>query len=107
MAEYIERDAAIELLQGPITMSMCLSQDECLSKKGQRAIDLELIKSIPSADVQPVRHGHDTRASRYFHCSVCDYGVADVYEDGPTLVFERQKEWNYCPNCGCRMDLLI
>lgn len=47
-----------------------------------------------------VRHGFDTKESRYFHCSVCDYGASDVYEDGPTYCYEKQKEWSYCPNCG-------
>ena len=93
MAQYIERAKANESL---------------IYNTRLKGIDLEeavnAICSVPAADVAPVRHGYDTRASRYFHCSVCDYGVADVYEDGPTLVFERQKEWNYCPNCGAKMD---
>ena len=63
-----------------------------------------LREEIPAADVAPVRHGHDTNTSRYFHCSECDYGVSDVFEDGPTYCFEKQKSWNYCPNCGAKMD---
>ena len=54
MAEYIEREAAVELLSQPITMSLCLSLDECHHKIAQRRIDLDLIKSIPAADVRPV-----------------------------------------------------
>ena len=65
---------------------------------------IAMIEDFPAADVAPVRHGFDTKESRYFHCSECDYGVSDVFEDGPTLVFERQKEWRFCPNCGARVD---
>jgi hypothetical protein len=54
MAEYIEREKAIELLSEPITMSMCLSMDECHHKIAQRRIDLYLIENIPAADVRPV-----------------------------------------------------
>lgn len=90
MAEYIEREAAIDRLEKLFLL--------------QAATARAIIEAIPAADVVSVQHGYDTRGSRYFHCSVCDYGVADVYEDGPTLVFEKQKEWNYCPNCGAKMD---
>lgn len=97
MDEYIEREAAIELLQGPVTMSMCLSKDECISKNLQRGIDLVLIKAIPAADVAPVRHGRwmmeqpRTRHGHgYWNCSECNQ-----LELLPTP---------YCPNCGAKMD---
>lgn len=51
MAEYIDRDNAIELLSQPIVMSMCLSVDECHNKRAQRRIDRYLIENIPAADV--------------------------------------------------------
>ena len=64
----------------------------------------QIAHDMDAADVAPIRHGFDTNESRYFHCSECDYGVADVYEDGPIFVFEKQKEWRFCPNCGALMD---
>ena len=54
MSEYIERDAAIELLSQPITMSLCLAVDECHHKIAQQRIDRYLIENIPAADVRPV-----------------------------------------------------
>lgn len=51
---YIEKENAIDLLSMAITMSTCLSVSECEAKRLQQEIDLELIKSIPAADVQPV-----------------------------------------------------
>ena len=54
VTEYIEREAAIELLSQPITMSMCLSTEECHNKIAQQRIDRYLIENIPAADVRPV-----------------------------------------------------
>lgn len=54
------------------------------------------------ADVVEVRHGEDTGKCRIFQCSICGYGVDDIYQ---------ADEWNYpvgefnfCPNCGAKMD---
>lgn len=58
--------------------------------------------------IEPKR-GKCTDESRYFHCSVCDYGVQDVFEGSgkrgakTTYVFEKGGEWRYCPNCGAKM----
>ena len=56
---------------------------------------------LPSADVQPVRHGKwipkfngQFKGGAYWYdCSVCGRIVPDVRNGG----------WNYCPNCGARM----
>ena len=47
---------------------------------------------IPSADVQPVRHGRWVSHGWSTVCSEC----------GEDYAFAKR---NYCPNCGCRMDL--
>ena len=64
----------------------------------------EIIDDAPTVDA--VKHGHDTGKDRYFHCSVCGYGVSDVYESGISnvYIFEHGKSWRYCPNCGAKMD---
>ena len=59
------------------------------------AIDkmLELIDKEPSADVEPVRHGHWINDIGYagWTCSECgDH--------------EGNKTDKYCPNCGAKMD---
>ena len=100
MAEYIEREVAVELLSEPITMSMCFSIDDCMRKRAQRNIDLELIKDIPIADVEPVVHGRwisvGHKLSRI--CSVCDRDEPYKFADDNANVYD------YCPNCGARMD---
>ena len=81
MAEYIERELAIE----------ALSRGEGCGNVCRRAIE-----RILAADVATVRHGrwlpfHSTAAGDIQYCSACEIGCT----------------WkpNYCPNCGCKMDL--
>lgn len=54
--------------------------------------DVELIKALPTADVQPVRHGHwiyTPTSPLGFTCSECGKEMC---------------RFNYCPHCGVRMD---
>lgn len=59
----------------------------------------EMIKSLPAADVIPVRHGsiietiEDGRMKRVASCCGADFTEITCWM---TL--------NYCPNCGARMD---
>lgn len=54
------------------------------------------IENVPTADVEPVRHGRWE-----------DYYVGDRQEEGVicTVCKELCKcEFDYCPNCGAKMD---
>ena len=57
-----------------------------------------LIIEIPAADVQPVRHGRweNSKASFGEMCSECKF-IVWWDDDGP-------HKFNYCPNCGAKMD---
>ena len=64
---------------------------------------LKLIKSLPASDVVAVRHGRwiDVVGAGGmlgtfvgWKCTVCGYEITDRYG-----------QYNYCPNCGSRMDL--
>ena len=53
---------------------------------------------IYQTDVAPVRHGRWVKQDKYafgtfYDCSICDNRILDTGHS-----------WNYCPNCGCRMD---
>ena len=79
MAEYIEREAAIELLH--------YYTDEACS-----AIVADM-EALPAADVAPVVHGRWIASHDEFcACSICKY---------PVYVWWNQT--NYCPNCGAKM----
>ena len=83
MAEYIERELAIE----------ALSRGEGCGNVCRRAIE-----RILSADVVPVRHGRWIEQEKYtfgvmYDCSICGDRILD-----------NGRPWNYCPQCGARMD---
>jgi len=100
MNEYISRGAALEELNKPITMSVCLDKTDLAIKRMQRDRDAAMIRAIPAADVAPVVHGHWKVVQRHEHypsgksyeayyCSVC--GIRSI-EYG-----------QYCPHCGANM----
>lgn len=59
----------------------------------------DMLTHFPAADVVEVRHGRMVIEpdATVMHCNVC--GWAYQYYAG------LEEEWNYCPNCGSRMDL--
>ena len=59
---------------------------------------INLIINLPVADVTPVLHGRWIEQEKYtfgvmYDCSICGDRILD-----------NGHSWNYCPNCGCRMD---
>ena len=82
MAEYIERELAIE----------ALSRGDGCGNVCRRAIE-----RILAADVAPVRHGRWVEQDKYtfgvfYDCSICGNRILD-----------NGHSWNYCPNCGADM----
>ena len=49
-----------------------------------------MLMDVPSADVAPVRHGRWEEYGKTWWCSECG--------------FETGLRWDYCPDCGARMD---
>lgn len=82
MAEYIEREVLLEKMKNwheKISLVTC-------------------VNSIPAADVVPVRRGRWIEQEKYtfgvmYDCSICGNRILD-----------NEHSWNYCPNCGARMD---
>jgi NADH pyrophosphatase NudC (nudix superfamily) len=52
------------------------------------------LRDYPTADVEPVRHGHWIDNGDFVMCSCC----TEFY------VKRFNHHRNYCPNCGARMD---
>lgn len=79
MAEYIEREAALEA-----------------AKKSRLYFDIKpIINSIPAADVRPVVRGKWRPYSPLtdtYECDKCGYQVID-----------ESFRTNFCPNCGADM----
>ena len=86
MAEYIEREA-IKYEQwtvGPFYKPIMV-------------VRKKTIDNIPAADVAPVRHGRwEVEVGMNFfkerNCPVCKKRIESNF-------------WNFCPNCGTKMDL--
>lgn len=89
MTEYIDRNAAVGILEAMGNNAGCAFIEKRISVAAKR------IRIIPAADVAPVVHGrwvpfHSEAAGDIQHCSACEIGF-----DAKT---------NYCPHCGAKMD---
>lgn len=94
MAEYIEREKTVELLRS-------LGNREYRKEKGTIQDAIKMIsypEYTPTADVDPVVHGQWIEDHDYLKCPEC--GVMVKWD----FTFFDIGNWNYCPNCGAKMD---
>ena len=116
MAEYIERGAAIKCAEESYKMwclAMAAADGEREINKCYKMQDVckaigEVFKIIPAADVAPVVHGKWLNFYNDFSCAECDrcgttFEVTDNESD-EGLWNEFKLSYNYCPNCGAKMD---
>ena len=65
-----------------------------------RELIAQMIESAPT--VEP-KHGHWIEVQRIHekdHTAICECSLC-----GDTVwVYDGQRAWNYCPNCGAKMD---
>lgn len=95
MAEYIDREAAIDAITDLAGKAPTRSAYDAIWKSARA------LRKIPAADVAPVVHGRWLHSGYVDHlevvkCSECNheaFAIALYVCDG-----------NYCPNCGARMD---
>jgi rubrerythrin len=97
MAEYIEREAAIAAAFSATSLGNSAFRDVYDT--------VNRLRLIPTADVQPVRHGRWNEESpdcldgdSVYVCSVC--GETWTLIEGTPL----DNNMHYCPNCGAKMD---
>ena len=93
MADYIDKEAALSLVQPDAPEDEKAAITIATAKKLVRSI----IQRVPSADVAPVLHGLWLYGDYYDIgdvCSECDW---DSQMTHPS--------YRYCPNCGAKMDL--
>ena len=61
---------------------------------------IDILSDMPTVDAVEVVHGRWEKRTDVFgfvRCSNChDCNIYDDWADG--------KKWNYCPNCGAKMD---
>lgn len=85
MAEYINREEYCE--------NYCRCSKEFCERQSCP------IWKAPAADVEPVRHRHWIEDHDYLKCPECGVMVKRDF------TFFDIGDWNYCPNCGAKMDL--
>ena len=100
MAEYIDRDALMTALHsGNIDLGFVYKETYRKLREYSREVD-KVVKSIPTADVAPVRRAvwcpqpSDFEDCTLFACSNCGHLV---------LLSNEREELPYCGNCGARM----
>ena len=86
MDEYIEREAAIRVVNGQSSLTMT------------RSSLIDSISKLPAADVAPVVHGQWKPGNPI--CPVCG---EDKFKDLDADVW---CDWlpDFCPNCGAKID---
>lgn len=98
MAEYIERKKLEEAFDNA-DPDVCESDMDGYSDWGfGRENVRDVIRGVPAADVVPVVHGRWRYCGFLQECQTC----GEIYSmHGGNA----GKSWNYCPNCGAKMDL--
>lgn len=93
MAEYIQRSYIRKMAMFEMAYTMETETDA--------AVVLRMIDDAPAADVAPVVHGRWEYTPQTFNtlgqirCPFCAWWSLDPSIDGI---------YNYCPNCGAKMD---
>lgn len=97
MADYISREAAIEMLHYN-------ADESCTSVVSD-------FETIPAADVEPERNGRWEGYTHSRYCGIDEYGDP-IYRDGTVYYCSNPKcrrktvvKENFCPSCGAKMDL--
>ena len=103
MAEYIEREALIVHIKDlPTWWADAGGVYGRSMKYPEGMFDCEdivsSVENAPAADVAPVRHGRWIEDHDYLKCPEC--GVMVKWD----FTFFDIGNWNYCPNCGAKMD---
>ena len=115
MAEYIEREAVIDEIEGTTWYHIscqkklvegAASEADALYK----ATDIyNVIKSAPTADVVEVRHGKWIENQEPLgwcdvDCAECSACHESWIIDEDSSIEDYECMWHYCPNCGAKMD---
>jgi len=87
MAEYIKRDV---VTKGIMAAKWVDGYDGAMA--------MEIAASAPTADVVPVVHGQWIEDHDYLKCPECGVMVKCDF------TFFDIGNWNYCPNCGAKMQ---
>ena len=90
---FIDKEPAADVVSKGLYEQIKWERDVALTQLEEYGVSLG-----EKADVMKVRHGRWIEQEEYtfgvlYDCSICDNRILD-----------NGHSWNYCPNCGCKMD---
>lgn len=96
MPELIDRAKLLEYLAA-------IKPDEYVSAYGEAAVDVinhveTYVSEAPTIEAEPVRHGRWKKKNGEIYCTNCK---KSKWSESFELMLRR---FNFCPNCGTRMD---
>lgn len=106
--EYIERKALLQDIVETVIFSTKTGERNSEIKGARKVIGR--IQSMPTADVQEVRHGKNITTMNpvdEFECSECGFicEISEkIYDDEYTFDCYREYNPKFCPDCGAKMD---
>lgn len=114
MGELIDREAAIDAIvsvtaffDADYIKNLCQNPANSEDWLGGVCDAINAIEDVTAVDAAPVAHGY-WRIDEYdfFTCSACGgsyYNGADSTNQARHML-EQGETFNFCPNCGARMD---
>lgn len=102
--EYIDKDRIILCMNDWMLQNAPIKDGDDTIRADTILDAISMVEDSPAADVEPVRHGHWVTEKEAEDkddyllrdtCSVCGHCDWDCIESA---------YFNYCPNCGARMD---
>lgn len=95
MAEYIEKAT---LLNRVIIPSICSCVQGPTAERLKKFC-IDTVNNVSAADVAPVVHGKWLKPEYEYHVGICS--LCGCVPLKPAF---RSTPYNYCPNCGAKMD---
>lgn len=105
MAEYIDREAMAKFIS-QVRMRLPHESKDFFTRDEMLLNFEQYIRITPPADVAPVKHGKwiskqlDNFRKYKVTCSICGWVGIENYDS-----YNEPSDFNYCPNCGSKMDL--
>ena len=115
MAEYIEREATIDEIEGTTWYHISCQKNlvegaACEADALYKATDIyNVINSAPTADVVEVRRGKWIETQEPLgwcdvDCAECSVCHESWIIDKDSSIDDYKCMWHYCPHCGAKMD---